>query len=183
MPAHHRQLSDNPIKPKPGTYALVLRSYAGTRTHIGRRGQLTIEPGYYIYVGSAFGPGGVSARVSRHCREVASKRWHIDYLREFVTPTVVWFSFSPVRLEHRWAQALAGMKGMTPIQGFGCTDCRCQTHLFHAAGEPDASRVTQVLVEPVETYRFKRGTIFNKYIDNTAGEYGLTSGWASYLFS
>ena len=52
-----------------GTYALVLRSDVSAATEIGRWGRLTIRPGYYVYVGSALGPGGVRARVSRHCRE------------------------------------------------------------------------------------------------------------------
>ena len=143
------------MKSKPGTYALVLQSHTRRRVHIGRRGPLTIEPGHYIYVGSAFGLGGVLARVSRHCRETKSKHWHIDYLREFVTPIAAWYSYAPVRLEHRWAQALTGMSGMTPIKGFGSSDCRCQTHLFHTAIEPDLVRLTHAMVGPVETWFYQ----------------------------
>ena len=92
---------------KPGTYALVLRSDASTCMRIGRWGRLNVRPGYYIYVGSALGPGGVLARVSRHCREPKSKHWHIDYLREFTILASVWYSHSPIRLEHRWAEEVA----------------------------------------------------------------------------
>lgn len=144
------------MKPKPGTYAIVFRSYTRAKTNIGCRGPLTIEPGYYIYVGSAFGPGGVSARVARHCRAAQSKHWHIDYLREFVTPIAAWYSYCPVRLEHRWAQALAGIRDMTPIQRFGCSDCRCQTHLFYTVIEPDMVRLAHALVGPVETCHIKK---------------------------
>jgi Uri superfamily endonuclease len=93
------------MKSKPGTYALVLRSLKSTSTQIGRRGGLRIVPGYYIYVGSAFGPGGVQARITRHCRKTKSKHWHIDYLREHVNPVFAWYSNEPIHLEHRWAQA------------------------------------------------------------------------------
>jgi Uri superfamily endonuclease len=48
----------NPMESKPGTYILVLRSQIGARAKIGRLGYLAVEPGYYLYTGSAFGPGG-----------------------------------------------------------------------------------------------------------------------------
>jgi Uri superfamily endonuclease len=104
---------------------------------IGRWREIDIQPGYYIYVGSAFGPGGVRARVSRHCRTDKPKHWHIDYLREFVILLGVWVSYEPERLEHQWAQALYGLEKMTPIQGFGCSDCRCYSHLFYTVAIPD----------------------------------------------
>ncbi len=116
----------------PGTYALVLRSQVTVRAQIGRWGHLDIRPGYYVYVGSAFGPGGVMARVLRHCREVKSKHWHIDYLREYAKVAVVWFSVTPIRLEHEWADALAKLKGAASIRGFGCSDCNCEAHLFYS---------------------------------------------------
>ncbi|MFQ5579314.1 MAG: DUF123 domain-containing protein [Nitrospiria bacterium] len=54
------------MKSEPGTYALILQSRSEARGQVGRLGQINLKPGYYIYVGSAFGPGGVQARVSRH---------------------------------------------------------------------------------------------------------------------
>ena len=121
---------------RPGTYALLLQSNTNTAAQIGRWGELDICQGYYVYVGSAFGPGGVLARVSRHCRDTKSKHWHIDYLRDFTSLTSVWYSHSPTRLEHTWARAMAKMRQMTPIQGFGCSDCRCETHLFFTTKKP-----------------------------------------------
>jgi len=139
------------MKSNPGTYALVLRSQTSTKTPIGRWGHLDIQPGYYIYVGSAFGPGGVLARVSRHCRENKSKRWHIDYLREWVTPVSAWCSYDTVHLEHRWAQALAKMPATTPIKGFGCSDCKCESHLFFTARKPLLSAFASVLAGSIES--------------------------------
>ncbi|NIP37734.1 MAG: GIY-YIG nuclease family protein, partial [Candidatus Dadabacteria bacterium] len=66
-----------------GTYTLIYRNRSKTRVQVGRLGKIYIQPGYYIYVGSAFGPGGVRARVSRHFRKTKRSHWHIDYLREF----------------------------------------------------------------------------------------------------
>jgi Uri superfamily endonuclease len=128
------------MESKPGTYALVLQSQSNASVQVGRWGRLEIEPGYYVYVGSAFGPGGVSARVRRHCRKTKKKHWHIDYLRDTATPLVVWYSHTPIRLEHPWALALTKMAGTTPVVGFGCSDCGCDAHLFHTRTEPSLSR-------------------------------------------
>jgi len=46
------------MKSMPGTYALILRSEKRSRIQAGRWREIDVEPGYYIYVGSAFGPGG-----------------------------------------------------------------------------------------------------------------------------
>lgn len=132
------------MKADPGTYVLILQSDISTRVKIGRRGSLNVVPGYYLYIGSAFGPGGVRARVSRHFRAEKSMHWHIDYLREVLTPVGAWCSYDPERLEHRWAHALSGMRGMSPVPGFGCTDCRCASHLFHGARAPDIKLFSRV---------------------------------------
>ena len=41
----------------PGTYALVLRFSSGLEIVVGRLGVLAVQPGFYVYVGSALGPG------------------------------------------------------------------------------------------------------------------------------
>ncbi len=70
---------------------------------------ISLRQGYYIYVGSAFGPGGVNARVSRHFRNTKKLHWHIDYLRTFLRPLTVLYSHDPRRLEHQWAKLLSDM--------------------------------------------------------------------------
>jgi Uri superfamily endonuclease len=132
------------MKPEPGTYILVLKSNQRASVQIGRWGHLEIQRGYYTYVGSAFGPGGVSARVSRHLREDKSKRWHIDYLREVTVPVSVWYSHDPDHLEHDWATVLSRMTGTVPINGLGCSDCRCDAHLFFSSKKPEFSEFTGI---------------------------------------
>ena len=122
------------MKSQPGTYVLVLRSHAPATARVGRWGILQVLPGTYLYVGSAFGPGGVAARVSRHCGITKVKHWHIDYLRERAVLESAWFSHASERLEHCWAAALNGCDGLQAIAGFGCSDCQCASHLFYAAG-------------------------------------------------
>ena len=127
----------NDMKSKPGTYVLILQSETVEAVQIGKWGQMDLQPGYYAYVGSAFGPGGVKARVSRHCRAEKSKRWHIDYLREHAQLVSVWYSHSPSRLEHRWATALAQLPGALSIKRFGSSDCSCESHLYFFDKRPD----------------------------------------------
>jgi len=121
----------------PGTYVVIFRCRARARAQVGRWGELTLRKGYYLYVGSAFGPGGVLARVSRHCRPDKARHWHIDYLRESLSPRGAWYSHATQRLEHRWAQALGAMPGALPVARFGCSDCRCESHLFYFSKQPD----------------------------------------------
>ncbi|PVV07726.1 MAG: hypothetical protein B6D77_13175 [gamma proteobacterium symbiont of Ctena orbiculata] len=129
----------------PGTYILLLRADANSAVEIGRWGVLDIRPGYYLYVGSAFGPGGVRGRVSRHCRERKSKHWHIDYLREMTLIESVWYIHGQTRLEHRWAKALAKWSKAESVRGFGSSDCSCDTHLFYFKRAPTLIGFTKIL--------------------------------------
>ena len=124
------------MEARPGTYALVLQCTAAVNVQIGRWGTLQLQPGFYVYVGSAFGPGGVLSRVSRHCRADKARRWHIDYLREHATPVCCWYCHHPEHFEHQWADAVAKAQEMVAIDGFGCSDCRCRSHLFYAENAP-----------------------------------------------
>lgn len=140
------------MKPEPGTYVLILCSDSQAEVRVGRWGRLAVEPGYYLYVGSAFGPGGVRARVLRHCRKAKSRHWHVDYLRECLIPVGAWCSYAGRDLEHRWARSLAGMAGMTAIKGFGCSDCNCRAHLFATATAPELARFVDLVGGEVEPW-------------------------------
>jgi Uri superfamily endonuclease len=137
------------LKSDPGTYALILQSDSNETIQIGRWGQLDMQPGHYIYVGSAFGPGGVQARVSRHMRTDKQKHWHIDYLRKNVIPVEVWISYAAEHLEHEWADILFEMPELQPIQGFGCSDCGCYSHLFFTLRMPESNQLGRVERMPV----------------------------------
>src|SRR5262245_8901343 len=94
------------LESRPGTYTLILSSSADLSVSIGRLGSLHVQPGFYAYVGSAFGPGGVRARVAHHCRRAAQPHWHIDYLRRAVPVTEIWYAYDQLRREHQWAAVL-----------------------------------------------------------------------------
>jgi len=75
------------------TYVLILRLKRNRKIRIGRSkgsSPILFRAGYYAYVGSAFGPGGLKSRVKRHLRMDKKTVWHIDYLREVAEPVEVW---------------------------------------------------------------------------------------------
>jgi len=120
-----------------GTYLLILSSGTRRRVEIGRRGPLKLEPGFYVYVGSAFGSGGLRARIAHHERRSAKPHWHIDYLRRALKLDTVWYATGTQYREHLWAEAAGNMDGAAiPLRRFGASDCRCPSHLFHVSKPP-----------------------------------------------
>jgi len=114
----------------PGTYILVLRSYTARAITIGRLGKLRLRSGFYLYIGSAFGPGGLRARIQHHLRRARCPHWHIDYLRRYTQLEAVWY-WSGSRREHEAVTVVGGLPGATvALPGFGSSDCECDTHLF-----------------------------------------------------
>jgi Uri superfamily endonuclease len=125
------------LEPVPGTYALLLWSPIESKIRVGRLGHLLLQPGFYVYVGSALGSGGVRARVAHHLRPAERPHWHIDYLRAHTAVEAVWFSYDRKSREHSWARRFADMKGASqPMAGFGSSDCDCQSHLFYFRERP-----------------------------------------------
>jgi Uri superfamily endonuclease len=105
---------------------------------VGQCGLLQLRPGWYLYVGSAFGPGGLAARVGRHLMLGKKPRWHIDYVRQYLEITAVWFNAETRQLEHEWAGYFLRHEACSvPLPGFGASDCRCETHFFYSNRQPD----------------------------------------------
>ena len=122
----------------PGTYVLLLSLPRSSGIRIGKQGMRVFRTGWYAYVGSALGPGGLAARLSRHLRLEKKHHWHIDYLRDAAEIGGVWVDANPRCREHIWALQLAGRPFFgKPIAGFGATDCNCGSHLFYFRRPPD----------------------------------------------
>ena len=120
-----------------GTYILILRLGKAARIRIGKPGFAEFNHGFYAYVGSAFGPGGLGGRINRHTKVNKPCHWHIDYLRRRCQLTDIWYTVSPIHREHDWARALAETKGASiPIPGFGSSDCHCPSHLVCFVSTP-----------------------------------------------
>lgn len=61
-----------------GTYVLLSSVSLQKRLEVGRLGAFDLVPGCYAYVGSAFGAGGLRARLGHHLQSNAAPHWHID---------------------------------------------------------------------------------------------------------
>ncbi len=132
---------------KGGTYALLLRLDAPQAVIVGALGALAFPQGWYLYLGSARGPGGLQARLARHRRQ-GNKRfhWHIDYLRAVAQLTQVWTYTSQARRECEWATSAAALPGATiTAPRFGASDCRCPAHLLHYTQPPQADALGALL--------------------------------------
>lgn len=129
----------------PGTYAILLSNASHRDIQIGRWKQVSFDEGYYLYIGSAFGPGGLGARLGRHCRKQKKKRWHIDYLTPTMDVSRIWCDTGGQRLEHEWAGLLQASDKFQSIDGFGCSDCDCQSHLFHSVNMPSGEAMKTLL--------------------------------------
>ncbi|MGO8837631.1 MAG: GIY-YIG nuclease family protein [Limisphaerales bacterium] len=81
-----------PLPEDKGTYVLITSVSQMKRLEVGSLGVFDIVPGYYLYVGSAFGPGGLRARIGHHLESTAAPHWHIDYLLQVATPVELWYT-------------------------------------------------------------------------------------------
>ncbi|MDH5612696.1 MAG: GIY-YIG nuclease family protein [Gammaproteobacteria bacterium] len=134
----------------PGTYIVVLKSGQAKTIQIGKLAQMDIRKGYYAYVGSALGPGGVEARLKHHRKVSAKPHWHLDYLRAETEFYQAYALYSPDRKECEWAVVLDGSEAVSEsMKGFGSSDCRCSSHLFYFASHKNMVRAIH-LIEVVQ---------------------------------
>jgi Uri superfamily endonuclease len=119
-----------------GTYALILENKRSRNIQVGKLGKFSFPPGWYVYTGSAFGPGGLTSRVGRHFKQKKKCRWHIDYVSTHLSVTRAWYTTSPEKLECPWARHFLDLGGSILAKGFGASDCGCHTHLFFFSVPP-----------------------------------------------
>ncbi|MFN2190477.1 MAG: GIY-YIG nuclease family protein [Candidatus Promineifilaceae bacterium] len=136
----------------PGVYALVLHLPEDANIVIGKLGEFNFPPGFYLYIGSAFGPGGLASRLKRHGRSTDDPEWkdhwHIDYLRHYTNTREIWLVQNSARSECDWA-SMIGMheEAFIPASKFGATDCTCRSHLFHFEFPPDPRMLLPLLTD------------------------------------
>jgi endonuclease-3 len=120
-----------------GTYTLLIAFESDATVTVGALGERSLRAGRYAYVGSAFGPGGLS-RVERH-RELArgersARHWHVDYLLGRPEATVARAVTSEsVDAECAIARRLADTDEVGRVEAFGASDCDCRSHLLYAS--------------------------------------------------
>ena len=134
-----------------GTYVLVITLGSDLTTKVGTLGTLSFPAGVYLYTGSAL--GGLDQRVSRHIRHEKTVKWHIDRLTVAADSVIAYESYPDYVPECELA-SMAGDCGMVPfVDGFGCSDCSCRTHLFRVTDGSLDLLISRARLEPFRDRR------------------------------
>ena len=122
-----------PQRNEPGIYTLIILLPQARQITVGSLGVIDFARGFYSYTGSARGPGGLR-RIDRHIQVSEgirkTRRWHIDYLLPIARFQEVFITKTSLDLECSIADDIG--KRLLPVPGFGCTDCRCISHLHYS---------------------------------------------------
>ena len=110
-----------------GSYILVIKLRLDKEIQIGKLGKIHFKKGFYIYVGSAL--NGRENRINRHIKKTKKKHWHIDYFLDFADIIDIFYKERETKEECNIAATLD--KQLSIIPCFGCSDCRCKSHLFY----------------------------------------------------
>lgn len=118
------------------TYCLIIKLNKNSSIKIGKLGELDFKKGFYVYVGSAL--NSIDARIRRHLSDEKKLFWHIDYLLASLNSTIdeVILERSSEKWEC-WVAMEISKKGVS-VDGFGCSDCRCNSHLFYFESKEEA---------------------------------------------
>ena len=123
---------------EPGIYTLILSLPGAEQIAVGSLGGIHFPKGFYSYTGSARGPGGLK-RLDRHAAVMAgrslTRKWHIDYL----LPRCQWLQEVVTRTDLDLECPIARSIGerLASVPRFGCSDCRCASHLHYSEKEEE----------------------------------------------
>jgi Uri superfamily endonuclease len=112
-----------------GIYILLINLEKDVDVTVGAKGRIQFKKGLYAYVGS--GQTNLEHRIKRHLKKEKRKFWHIDYLlNSYAAKIIKVFYKEAEKTEECIVAKTIGTKN-TPIFGFGCSDCKCKSHLFY----------------------------------------------------
>jgi len=111
-----------------GIYVLLIEVKRDLRTKVGKLGTVSFKRGFYAYVGSA--QKSLEKRVGRHLKRKKKKFWHIDYLLSNPHAKVLKVFWKGEGKEGECLLAKKLGEKYEAVRGFGCSDCKCTSHLF-----------------------------------------------------
>ncbi len=111
-----------------GTYCLLIGLGKDSEIKTGALGKIFFPKGHYVYVGSAM--NSLEKRIGRHFRSRKKKHWHIDFFLGNSNAKLekAFYKESSKKEECGTVEKIA--KRGFPVKGFGCSDCKCKSHLF-----------------------------------------------------
>lgn len=136
------------ISKQPGSYIVLSKLFVETQIGSGQFADRPLPVGIYFYSGSAFGPGGLRARIGRHLRLRTKKHWHFDHIKEYLEISEIWYSTEILKHECQFIRRIRETGQATfPVPGFGSSDCSCQcpAHLAHLPMDVDLAIIFKEL--------------------------------------
>lgn len=118
-----------------GSYCLELYAKQEFEVVVGKNHNLKGLKGFYYYIGSAFGPGGLRSRIAHHCGVNVKPHWHIDYIKSAIPIIAIAYAYQSIKHEHQWAEILRS-NGFLGHAGIGASDCHCESHFFYGGTRP-----------------------------------------------
>jgi len=132
----NKEVSSHIFSPKKGSYILIITNSDEATVRVGALGDIIFASGFYLYIGSALGPGGLNKRILRHLRYDKKIHWHIDYFLGLQTTNIVAIGelVNDKKMECAIIQAVKQLVThgkIIPIKNFGSSDCQYESHLFY----------------------------------------------------
>ncbi len=125
---------------KYGAYILYLDVLRPLTLKAGPFKDTAVQPGRYVYIGSAL--GGIEGRIGRHRRLAEQKtgrlHWHIDYLLIHPQTRLTAYTELAGARECDISRQIALRRGVSaPVPNFGASDCRfgCKAHLYYVGSD------------------------------------------------
>ena len=116
-----------------GIYVLLIRVNKKLRIKVGALGAMNFNKGWYAYVGSS--QNNLMKRVQRHYSNNKRTHWHIDYLLKNKNAVIKGFHCREAGKEWECRTANELNKKGEGVPGFGCSDCKCKSHLIKVKSE------------------------------------------------
>lgn len=138
-------MDKNPILNK-GIYCLIIKVRRARNIKIGRLGTFHFSTGFYVYLGSA--QNSMKHRIKRHLQKEKKLRWHIDYLLQYAEVTDIYQYAGIKAAECILSHKIGSLKNaVTPVKGFGSSDCSCVSHLYFFRRNPKNTLQNQITPE------------------------------------
>ncbi|MHC1627692.1 MAG: GIY-YIG nuclease family protein [Candidatus Nezhaarchaeales archaeon] len=117
--------------PENGVYTIIISLQSDVEIRIGSLGNIKIKKGFYAYTGSGLGKGALSlrSRVLRHLKRNKRLKWHVDYLTSNDVARIIGVVASEAEKEFECKIASHLNEHSRYIKRFGCSDCKCASHL------------------------------------------------------
>ncbi len=134
-------------KAEKGNYILQMELRGSAEIAIGAARKHTFIAGFYLYIGSAYGGGGMQSRINRHLDKEKKLHWNIDYLTNRANIVSVWTITPPASIEHTIAARIFKNNILTAaMERFGSADCNCATHLFYSPKKISLKKINMLLL-------------------------------------